>query len=187
MRARIKLFAVAALMAGASVFAFASKRAPSEREATTASAAVRPSASSRARAHRATADDESRIRAVLTEQVAAWNRGDVDAFMNGYWRSDKTLFVGANGVTRGWLHVLDRYHRNYPDRAAMGHLSFSHLEIQQDCRDAAVVIGEYHLQREKDHPSGIFTLNFRKFPEGWRIVVDHTTAFAPAAAARQHP
>jgi ketosteroid isomerase-like protein len=137
-----------------------------------------------ARAHRVSrgtspqGSGESQIREVLATQVAAWNRGDIDSFMNFYWKSDRTVFVGANGVTRGWQAVLDRYHRSYPDRRAMGELTFSNLEIQQDCPDSAVVIGEYHLQREKDHPSGIFTLNFRKFPEGWRIVVDHTTAFA---------
>jgi ketosteroid isomerase-like protein len=183
MRTRVTPFAVAALITGASLFALASRHAPLARPAPVADVG---SGSAAAYAPRATPDDESRIRAVLNEQVAAWNRGDVDAFMNGYWRSDKTLFVGANGVTRGWLHVLDRYHHAYPDRAAMGRLAFSNLEIQQDCAKAAIVIGEYHLQREKDHPSGIFTLNFRKFPEGWRIAVDHTTAFAPAAA-RQHP
>jgi ketosteroid isomerase-like protein len=130
-----------------------------------------------------TPSDESQIRAVLDTQVAAWNRGDIDAFMKYYWRSEKTLFVGANGVTRGWQAVLDRYHRSYPDRKAMGHLTFSNIEIEQDCPQAAVVIGEYHLQREKDSPSGVFTLNFRKFPEGWRIVVDHTTAFSSARMA----
>lgn len=129
--------------------------------------------------------DEAQIRAVLETQEAAWNRGDIDAFMKYYWRSQKTLFIGANGVTRGWQAVLDRYHRAYPDRKAMGRLTFSNIEVQQDCPRAAVVIGEYHLQREKDNPSGVFTLNFRKFPEGWRIVVDHTTAFsAPALHVR---
>jgi ketosteroid isomerase-like protein len=125
--------------------------------------------------------DESQIRAVLDAQVAAWNRGDIDSFMQGYWKSARTLFIGANGVTRGWQAVLGRYHRAYPDRRAMGHLIFSNLEIQQDCPRAALVIGEYHLEREKDHPSGVFTLNFRKFSDGWRIVVDHTTAFASPA------
>ncbi|HEX5426333.1 MAG TPA: nuclear transport factor 2 family protein [Candidatus Acidoferrales bacterium] len=122
--------------------------------------------------------DETQIRAVLDTQVAAWNRGDIDAFMKYYWRSDKTLFVGANGLIRGWQAVLDRYHRGYPNRKAMGQLTFSDIEIEQDCPRAAVVVGEYHLHREKDAPSGVFTLNFRKFTEGWRIVVDHTTAFA---------
>ena len=133
------------------------------------------------RATSSAASDESQIRAVLDAQVAAWNRGDVDSFMHGYWKSPSTLFVGANGVTRGWQAVLDRYHRTYPSRAAMGHLKFSKLEVQQDCPRSALVIGQYHLQREHDSPSGVFTLSFRKFPDGWRIVVDHTTAFATPA------
>ncbi|HTU36187.1 MAG TPA: nuclear transport factor 2 family protein [Candidatus Acidoferrum sp.] len=126
--------------------------------------------------------DERQIRGVLDAQVAAWNRGDIDEFMKYYWRSEKTLFVGANGVTRGWQAVLDRYHRAYPNQKVMGQLTFSNIEIEQDCALAAVIIGEYHLHREKDNPSGVFTLNFRRFPEGWRITVDHTTAFSDARA-----
>jgi ketosteroid isomerase-like protein len=143
---------------------------------------VRPGESRRGALARASED--SQIRAVLAAQVASWNRGDVDSFMTYYWRSEETLFVGANGVTRGWQAVLDRYHRAYPDRKAMGYLTFSDIEIQQDCTNAAIVIGEYHLEREKDNPSGVFTLNFRKFPQGWRIVVDHTTAFATTGVPR---
>ncbi len=128
-------------------------------------------------------DDAAQIRAGLDMQAAAWNRGDVDTFMEGYWKSEETVFVGANGLVRGWQAVLERYQRNYPDRKAMGHLTFSNFEVHLMCADAAFVIGQYHLERESDHPSGIFTLDFRKFPEGWRIVADHTTAFAPAATA----
>jgi ketosteroid isomerase-like protein len=123
-------------------------------------------------------DAEAQIRAVLDMQSAAWNRGDVDAFMEGYWKSEETEFLGANGLVRGWHAVLDRYRRNYPDRKAMGQLTFSDLEVHTVCADASYVIGQFHLERESDHPSGIFTLNFRKFPEGWRIVADHSTAFA---------
>ena len=108
---------------------------------------------------------ESSIRAVLETQVAAWNRGDINTFMNGYWNSPNTEFVGAAGVARGWQSVLDRYRRNYPDHQAMGQLSFSQLEIHVECRDAAYVIGEFHLERANDKPEGVFSLNFRKFPE----------------------
>jgi ketosteroid isomerase-like protein len=126
----------------------------------------------------AESSDESQIRQLLQMQTDAWNRGDIDSFMTGYWKSDETAFVGANGITRGWQAVLDRYKRNYPDREAMGHLTFSALEVQVTCPDAAFAIGQFQLQRESDKPSGIFTLDFRKFPEGWRIIVDHTTGFA---------
>ena len=126
--------------------------------------------------------DESQIRAVLDMQTAAWNRGDIDTFMTGYWNSEQTEFLGANGVAHGWQAVLDRYHHSYPDRKTMGTLTFSDLEVHLTCTDAAYVVGKFHLARESDQPSGVFSLDFRKFPEGWRIVLDHTTAFpAPAA------
>lgn len=123
------------------------------------------------------ASEEAQVRAVLDAQTAAWNRGDIDSFMSGYWRSDDTEFIGESGITRGWKGVLDRYRRNYPDTKAMGQLNFGNLEIRITCPDAAYVIGEFHLIRENDRPSGVFTLNFKKFPEGWRIVADHTTAY----------
>jgi ketosteroid isomerase-like protein len=121
--------------------------------------------------------NEAQIRALIETQAAAWNRGDLDAFMTAYWKSDETAFVGANGITRGWQAVLDRYRAKYPDRKAMGHLSFSDLEIHSVCADAAFVIGQFQLERENDKPTGIFTLDFKKFPDGWKIIVDHTTAF----------
>jgi ketosteroid isomerase-like protein len=125
----------------------------------------------------APSDPSAQIRAVLAAQTEAWNRADIESFMNGYWRSESTLFVGSSGILRGWQAVLDRYRRSYPDRKAMGQLTFSDLEVHLECADAAFVVGEFHLRREKDNPSGVFTLDFRKFPEGWRIVADHTTAF----------
>jgi len=130
--------------------------------------------------------DESEIRQILNDQTAAWNRGDIDAFMNGYWKSKDTLFVGAKGVTRGWEPVLERYHHNYPDQKAMGHLTFSNLEIHKFCADAALAVGNFRLDRERDHPEGVFTLDFRGFPEGWRIVADHTTAFSSQEAGATH-
>jgi ketosteroid isomerase-like protein len=125
--------------------------------------------------------EESQIRAQIEMQADAWNRGDIDAFMTTYWKSEETAFVGANGLTRGWQGVLDRYHQNYPDRKSMGHLTFSNLEIHLLCPDAAYALGQFQLQRENDAPAGMFTLDFKKFPEGWRIVLDHTSAFAAQA------
>jgi ketosteroid isomerase-like protein len=120
--------------------------------------------------------DEARIHQVLDTQVDAWNRGDVDAFMSGYWKSESLEFVGAGGVTRGYQEVLERYKKAYPDRAAMGKLSLSDLEIHGECPDSAYVVGKFQLVRAKDSPTGYFTLDFRKFADGWKIVVDHTTA-----------
>jgi ketosteroid isomerase-like protein len=129
--------------------------------------------------------DEAQIRAVLDTQSIAWNRGDIDTFMTGYWKSEETEFVGASGITRGWQAVLERYRRNYPDAKAMGRLTFSNVEVHVVCRDAAFVIGEFKLEREKDQPTGVFTLNFRKFTAGWRIVADHTTGYPPTSRASQ--
>ena len=121
---------------------------------------------------------ESAIRTVLDEQAAAWNRGDVEEFMKGYWKSEKLTFVSSSGVTRGWQGVLERYRRGYPDKKAMGTLTFSGLEITVLSRDAAVVLGHWQLEREGSRPEGFFTLILRKFPEGWRIIQEHTSALA---------
>lgn len=115
------------------------------------------------------------IRAVIEAQVSAWNRGDIDGFMRGYWNSDKLVFVSGENVTRGWRPTLDRYKKNYDSSAKMGTLSFSDLEVTALSNDAAVVLGSWSLTREKDNPHGKFTLIFRKFKDGWRIVMDHTS------------
>lgn len=122
------------------------------------------------------AKDEKAIRAVLDAQVAAWNRGDIEGFMDGYERSDKTVFVGGDNVTRGWLTVLDRYKRNYNTREKMGTLTFSDLDVTVLGKDAAVVLGRWHLQRANDEPHGRFTLIFRKTKLGWKIIHDHTSS-----------
>lgn len=119
------------------------------------------------------------IRALLDAQVAAWNRGDLDAFMETYWKSPQTVFVGSGGVFRGWEAVLGRYKRTYPDRAAMGKTTFTGLEVTLLAPDAAVVLGRWHLERAEGRLGGVFTLVLRKFPEGWRIILDHTSAMNP--------
>lgn len=116
------------------------------------------------------------IQNVLHAQQDAWNRGDIDAFMNGYWRSEKTVFVSGDRVTRGWQKVLDRYKQKYSDRAKMGTLTFSELEITPLSADSAVALGAWKLKRASDEPHGHFTLIFRHLPEGWRIIHDHTSA-----------
>ena len=121
-------------------------------------------------------DVASQVRAVLEEQVTAWNRGDIEGFMQKYWKSETLAFVGSNGITKGWQPVLERYKRSYPDRAAMGTLTFSDLETTPLGKDAALVLGRWHLERAADKPGGVFTLILRRFPEGWRIVHDHTSS-----------
>ncbi|HTK38877.1 MAG TPA: DUF4440 domain-containing protein [Pyrinomonadaceae bacterium] len=125
--------------------------------------------------HAQTSRIETDIRAVMNDQVAAWNRGDIDGFMRGYWNSEKLTFVSGTNITRGWQPTLDRYKKNYDSRAKMGTLAFSDLEITVLSKDAAVVLGSWSLTREKDNPHGKFTLVFRKFKDGWRIVQDHTS------------
>ncbi|SRR5258708_6944507 len=116
------------------------------------------------------------IKAVLTNQQEAWNRGDVDAFMQGYWPSDTLRFASGAEVTYGWKTTLERYKKRYPDKAAMGTLAFSDLDVTVLAPDAAVVFGRWELTRAKDKPHGLFTLIFRKTSEGWRIIHDHTSS-----------
>lgn len=116
------------------------------------------------------------IRAVLDAQSAAWNRGDVEGYMDGYERSRNTVLVSGDSVTRGWQTVTDRYKRNYNSREKMGTLTFSELEIKITGNNTAVVIGRWHLKRVADEPHGRFTLIFKRTRQGWRIIHDHTSS-----------
>ena len=126
----------------------------------------------------ATSDDATKsvIHAVLDAQAAAWNRGDIEGYMDGYDRSPNTEFVGGDSISRGWQTVLDRYKRNYNSREKMGTLTFSDLEITVLSKDAALVLGRWRLNRANDEPHGTFTLLFRKTKAGWRIVHDHSSS-----------
>ena len=123
---------------------------------------------------RITSKDLAAIRAVLDAQAAAWNRGDIDAYMAGYAQSDDTMFVGTD-VTRGWTKVRDRYKAKYDSRAKMGTLVFSDLDLRPLGNNDVVVTGAWKLTREADTPHGRFTLIFHRRPEGWRIVYDHSS------------
>ena len=120
-------------------------------------------------------DAPAEIRKVMDDQSAAWNRGDIEGFMHGYWNSPQLVFVSGTNVTRGWQPTLDRYKKGYDSREKMGTLTFSDLEITVLSKDAAVVLGSWSLARQGDNPHGKFTLIFRKFRDGWRIVMDHTS------------
>jgi ketosteroid isomerase-like protein len=129
--------------------------------------------------------DSDDIRRVLTDQQEAWNRGDLDAFLVGYWHSDATAFAGTQGIVRGWQGLRERYRKGYPDRRAMGTLTFSELEIAPLCSEAALVLGHWHLGREAGPVGGVFSLVLRRFPEGWRIIADHTSSVPiPAPAGK---
>ena len=120
----------------------------------------------------------AQIQAVLHAQEQAWNRGDIDGFMNGYARSKSTVFVSEDHVTRGWETVRDRYKKKYSNRGKMGLLTFSELEVNPLGPDSAVVLGRWKLKRAKDQPHGRFSLIFRRTADGWRIIHDHTSAAA---------
>jgi ketosteroid isomerase-like protein len=116
------------------------------------------------------------IRTVLDEQMVAWNKGDLDAFMRGYWASPELSFFSSSGTTRGWQATLERYQKKYrAEGKEMGKLTFSDLDIDVLGPDSALVRGHWQLHMSKDDPGGLFTLIFRRFPEGWRIVHDHTS------------
>lgn len=119
--------------------------------------------------------DRASITAVLSAQQDAWNKGDVDTFLQGYWRSPELTFSGTGGIARGWDGVLARYKEHYPSREAMGQLEFSGLEIRFLGPDAALVLGHWHLARQKGDIGGVFSLIFDRLPEGWRIIHDHTS------------
>ncbi|MDQ5844768.1 MAG: DUF4440 domain-containing protein [Acidobacteriota bacterium] len=116
------------------------------------------------------------IRAVLDAQRDDWNRGDIEGYMDGYARSDDTVFVSGDNVTRGWQTVLERYKKAYDSREKMGSLTFSDLEITLIGNDRATVLGRWHLKRSKDEPHGRFTLILRRTKLGWKIIHDHTSS-----------
>lgn len=123
----------------------------------------------------ATGDSSNEIRAVLTNQQAAWNRGDIPVFLEGYWNSPELTFAGSEGIVRGYDGLLERYSKSYPDKAHMGELDFSALEIRPLGADSALVLGHWHLNRSVGDAGGVFSLVFHRFPVGWRIIHDHTS------------
>jgi ketosteroid isomerase-like protein len=119
------------------------------------------------------------VRAVMLAQQAAWNRGDVEAFMDGYERAGTTTFVSGEELTRGWQTVLDRYRQRYASREQMGSLDFSELDIRPLTSSYVLADGRWRLTRANDSPQGRFTLLFRKTGDAWRIVHDTTTSATP--------
>lgn len=122
------------------------------------------------------ANDRAAITKILEAQQTNWNQGNVDAFLQGYWHSPDLTFSGSSGIARGWDGVQARYLKNYPDRAAMGQLDFSNLQFRFLGPDAALVLGHWHLARTQGDVGGVFSLVWQRFPEGWRIIHDHTSA-----------
>lgn len=118
---------------------------------------------------------EKEIRAVLARQESDWNDGNIEGFMEGYWKSDSLQFIGKSGLTKGWLATLNGYKKSYPGKAGMGILQFDLLSFQQLSDASALVIGNYRLRREEKLDKGIFSLVWRNINGKWLIVADHTS------------
>ena len=116
------------------------------------------------------------IMQIFQNQQEAWNNGDLEGFMNGYWQSDSLKFIGKNGITYGYQSTLERYRKSYPNREIMGKLNFDLLSIQKLDKKHIFVIGKWHLIREeKENLEGHFTLLWKKINGRWVIIVDHSS------------
>ena len=119
--------------------------------------------------------DESAIRTVLQKQENEWNKGDLEKYMQGYWKNDSVMFIGKSGITCGWQKTLDNYKKGYPDKEAMGKLKFTLLQMKPISKEYYFVIGKWHLQRTIGDLQGVFTLLFKKINGQWLIVADHSS------------
>jgi ketosteroid isomerase-like protein len=119
--------------------------------------------------------DEGLVRQILNEQAKAWNKGDIDDFMKGYWENDSLMFIGKSGVTYGWNNTLNNYKKKYPETAAMGKLSFDIINMKRLSFQYFHVVGKWHLQRSIGNLEGHFTLLFKKIKNNWVIIADHSS------------
>ncbi len=123
-----------------------------------------------------TGKDRQIILNILDTQTKAWNNGDVEKFMNGYWVSDSLMYIGKSGVKYGYQGTLESYRKNYPDKATMGTLKFDIIKVNFIAKDACFVVGKWHLTRpEKGDIGGHYTLLWRKIKGQWVIVADHSS------------
>ncbi|MFT4061927.1 MAG: DUF4440 domain-containing protein [Edaphocola sp.] len=120
-------------------------------------------------------NEEAAILKVLSSQEQAWNSGDIDKFMEGYYPGDSLMFVGGKNITYGWQQTLGRYKKSYPDKAAMGKLHFEIIQVKVLSPNDALVIGSWQLTDTKNNPGGHFSLLFRKYNGVWKITIDHTS------------
>jgi uncharacterized protein (TIGR02246 family) len=123
----------------------------------------------------AQSSDETAIRQLLERQTTAWNRGDVEGFMQTYWQSDSLMFIGKSGVVKGWQQTLNNYKKGYPDTAAMGKLAFDIIQIKPLSADYYFVVGKWMLKRSIGDISGHYTLLMHRIKGEWKIVADHSS------------
>jgi ketosteroid isomerase-like protein len=119
--------------------------------------------------------DEAKIRTILHNQTEAWNRGDLETFMSGYWQNDSLMFIGKSGVTYGYAQTLANYHKGYPDSAHMGKLNFDVLKVKRLSPEYYWVLGKWFLKRSVGDIGGHYTLLFRKIKGKWVIIADHSS------------
>lgn len=112
---------------------------------------------------------------IIEQQRTAWNRGDIEGFMKAYRNDDSLMFIGKNGITRGWKQTLANYKKNYPDTMTMGHLDFTLIQFEKIKSSCYLVTGRWHLKRSIGDAGGHFTLLIRRFGKKWLIVKDHTS------------
>ena len=119
--------------------------------------------------------EENKIKQILAEQTKAWNNGNIEGFMQGYWKNDSLMFIGKSGVTRGWQQTLENYKKGYPDTAAMGKLSFDLITVKKLSPEYFFVVGKWMLKRSIGDVSGHYNLLFRKIKGAWVIIADHSS------------
>jgi ketosteroid isomerase-like protein len=119
--------------------------------------------------------DEQAVRKILSDQTVAWNAGNLEEFMKGYWKNDSLMFIGKSGVTYGYQNTLVNYKKNYGSAEAMGTLSFDLVKVQRLSRDYYYVVGKWHLKRTIGDVGGHYDLLFRKVNGSWVIVADHSS------------
>ena len=119
--------------------------------------------------------DEKEIRQILDHQTNAWNKGDIEKFMKGYWENDSLMFIGKSGVTYGYKNTLNNYKKNYPTTADMGKLSFTLISVKKLSDKYYHIVGKWLLERTKDNLQGHYTLLFQKVDGKWVIIMDHSS------------
>ncbi len=118
--------------------------------------------------------DKMAIQIAMNKQSQCWSNGDIDGFMDGYWKSDSLRFLGRRGLTKGWQTTLDNYKKSYPDKKAMGILKFNLVSFEAMNEKKIFVVGKWALQREKDTLSGYYSLLWEKIDGNWKVIFDHT-------------
>lgn len=128
--------------------------------------------------------DDAAVRAVLTTQQAAWNRGDLVGYMDGYLRSPALVFTSGSKVRRGWNETYAKYRDRYgSDPSTMGTLAFEVLGVQALGPDGAIVLGRWVLTDTPNSGSGVFSVALARTAAGWKVVHDHTSSDPPPDAA----